>query len=161
MSHTETLRAWLKDAHAMEQGLMPLLEAMARRSPAFPELAPKAEEHLLRTRAHAGKVRECLLRLGESDQAIDAHPECGAAIDPALADGAPRDLALRNAVRGFASEQLEIAVYKAILVAAQAADDFQTMRVCEEILDEEEDMARWFEDHLPPAVNEFVMGAEG
>lgn len=159
MSQTDTLRLWLKDAYSMERGELPLLEAMARETHAFPELTHKVGEHLTKTRGHMDKVRGCLERLGEPTAAIDAIPACESSLRPSRLDWSSHRI-VKDAVRSVAAEHLEIAAYKAILVAAMAADDFQTLKVCEEILDDEEEMAAWLEEHLPPTFQELITGAE-
>src|ERR1043165_643300 len=149
MSHPEALHGWMKDAYAMEIGPLPLLESLARDAHDA-ALADKARHHLQRTHTHIDRVRDCLIRYGETPDSIAAIAPCEASQMPTSSVGAP-DETLRNAVREFAAEHFQIAVYKAILVAAQAADDSLTLRMCEEILDDEEDMVRWLEDLLAHA----------
>ena len=151
MPQHDTLVAWLKDAYSMEAGAIPALERFAATASSDAALHSKLEEHLAKTRGHADKLRACLHRFGQAAPQPTPWPDSPATGNR---DG---DGLIKHSLAGFAAEQFEIATYKALLVAAQAADDFQTLAMCEEILDDEEDMARWLEDHLPPAVHDFVL----
>jgi ferritin-like metal-binding protein YciE len=51
---------------------------------------------------------------------------------------------------------MEIASYKVLIAAAEAAGDMQTARTCEQILKEEEAMARWMEEHLPTLTLDYL-----
>lgn len=70
--------------------------------------------------------------------------------------GASPDELVKNALADYASEHLEIASYRALIVAARALGEQQTAQVCEGILRDEEEMARWLEQNLPTVVQEYL-----
>src|SRR5687768_3890310 len=63
--------AWLNDAYAMEQSLIPVLENHAADAQKdMPEAAARIRQHIAETRQHAARVEECLKTLGESPSAM-------------------------------------------------------------------------------------------
>lgn len=59
---TDTLIAWLKDAHAMEQSAINILEKQSKRLEHYPRMEAKVKEHLEVTRHQAELVKSCLKR---------------------------------------------------------------------------------------------------
>ena len=153
---------WLIDAYNMETAFIPVLESHARSVRAYPHLHARAQQHLKETRRHAELVRACIERLGGY---IDARELAGAAhLAPMRgAIGPAYQAELVKSFRAlFAAEQFEIATYTALIAAARAVGDRKTARVCQEILDEEEDMARWLAQYQRMVVQErFCQTAAG
>jgi ferritin-like metal-binding protein YciE len=56
----------------------------------------------------------------------------------------------------YATEHFEIASYRALIKGAQDLGDDETVRLCQQILREEEDMARFLEQNLPTAVHDVL-----
>jgi ferritin-like metal-binding protein YciE len=72
------------------------------------------------------------------------------------------DEVVKGAMSGYVFEHTEIAAYTALIVAARAAGDLETMRVCEQILPQEVEMGRWLLEHLPDTVVAYMSrSAEG
>jgi ferritin-like metal-binding protein YciE len=69
-----------------------------------------------------------------------------------------QDTLVKDAIADFAAENFEIASYKALIQSANAIGEQKVATVCEEILRDEQEMARWLEEHLSPAVNEALEG---
>jgi ferritin-like metal-binding protein YciE len=65
-----------------------------------------------------------------------------------------RDELVRITLVAFSAESFQIASYRALIAAAQAIADVETVRVCQEILAEEEEMAAWLAQRLPAIVLE-------
>ena len=63
-ANRETLKAWLRDAHAMERATVDNLERQLRRLEAYPRLREKIGEHLTQSRGQIRRLEECLQRLG-------------------------------------------------------------------------------------------------
>jgi ferritin-like metal-binding protein YciE len=60
----------------------------------------------------------------------------------------------------YVFEEMEIAAYKILMAAAEHCGDPETKRVCESILREEEEMARWLDDRLPVITREYLSRTE-
>lgn len=160
----ETLIAWLNDAYAMEQALIPVLENHAKDAEDFPEVAAADRRHLEETRRHAELVRGCIERLGESPSTAKSLLGQMLGAGQSVATGAFRDEVVKNFLSDYAAENFEIASYRALIAAARAVGDEETARVCEEILrDEERDeerMAAWLTESLPRSGDATLTGVE-
>lgn len=114
----------------------------------------RIERHVEETRRHGHLIEDCIRRLGrkvsgtKTAMAWVMGKTQGAAVPPT------RDRAVKIVLADYAMEHFEIACYQALIAAADAAGDSQTVEVCREILSEEEDMARFLEQMLPALVDE-------
>jgi ferritin-like metal-binding protein YciE len=134
----------IDEAHAMEQTVEKLLDGMLQTTD-DPEIVDRLEHHRLETQHHAATMRRLL-------EAHDAQPSVvrqAAGILEALMK-MPLDMVRgeksgRNARDGYASEHLEIASYELLKRVAMRAGDEETVRACDEILEQERAMAAFFE----------------
>ncbi len=157
MAHQkETLISWLNDAFAMEKGLVQVLENHASDVKDRPEMYRKIAEHLEKTKLHAERVRDCVERLGGSTSSVKTAMGTVSGFIHGRTTGAAPDELVKNALGDYAAEHMEIACYKALIVAARALGEAEVARVCEDILRDEEDMARWLDQQLPTIVQEFL-----
>ncbi len=152
----ETLIGWLNDAYAMEKGLVQVLENHANDVKDRPEMYRRIAQHLEETKMHAERVRDCVKRLGGDVSTVKTAMGAVSGFFQGRSTGASPDELVKNALADYASEHLEIASYRALIVAARALGEQQIVQVCEGILREEEDMARWLEQGLPTVVQEYL-----
>ncbi|HEX3554435.1 MAG TPA: ferritin-like domain-containing protein [Thermoanaerobaculia bacterium] len=157
MAHQkETLIGWLNDAFAMEKSLVQVLENHANDVKDRPEMYRKISEHLEKTRMHAERVRDCVERLGGSTSSMKTALGAVTGFFQGRSTGISPDELVKNALSDYAAEHFEIASYNALIVAARALGEPEVARVCEEILRDEQDMARWLEKQLPTIVQEYL-----
>src|SRR3954465_15503871 len=152
----ETLIGWLNDAYAMEKGLVQVLENHADDGKDRPEMYRKIAQHLEQTKMHADRVRECVERLGGSTSTVKTAMGAVSGFFQGRSTGASPDELVKNALSDYAAEHFEIASYTALIVAARALGETEVARICEDILRDEEDMARWLENQLPTVVQEYL-----
>ncbi|MFP5285688.1 MAG: ferritin-like domain-containing protein [Thermoanaerobaculia bacterium] len=152
----ETLLSWLNDAYAMEKGLVQVLENHANDVKDRPDMYQKIAQHLEQTRMHAERVRECVERLGGSTSSMKTAMGAISGFFQGRSTGAAPDELVKNALSDYAAEHFEIASYRALISAARALGENEVVRICETILREEEEMARWLEHQLPMIVNEYL-----
>jgi ferritin-like metal-binding protein YciE len=69
-----------------------------------------------------------------------------------------RDEMVKNFLMDHAAENLEIASYTAIVTAARDLGEEDIARTCEQILEEEREMAKWLLENLPLAVRQTTRG---
>jgi ferritin-like metal-binding protein YciE len=155
----ETLLSWLNDAYSMEKGLVQVLENHADDAKDHPEAYRKISEHLELTRRHADMVEQCIARLGGSTSTLKTALGTVSGFFQGRSTGAAPDELVKNALSDYAAEHFEIACYRALIVAARSLGVNDVVQICEQILRDEEDMARWLESHLPMTVQEYL-GAE-
>lgn len=152
----ETLIEWLNDAYAMENNLIKTLEQHAKQAEDHPEIQSKIEEHLEQTKEHAEKVKAAIERLGGSVSAIKKGAGMAGGFISGMGAAAAEDALVKNAIADFAAEHMEIASYNALKAAAKQLGDKEIAEMCDEILEQEQEMADWLEENMPTAVKEFV-----
>ncbi|CAN5545065.1 hypothetical protein BH24GEM3_BH24GEM3_06450 [soil metagenome] len=153
-AENDLLLAWLNDAYAMEKAQIPILENHAKDAKDYPNIRKKDLQHLEQTRRHAEMVKSCIERLGGKPST--SKKTLGTVIGNlgSVSTGPFEDELVKNFLSDYATENLEIASYRALITAAQELGDRETARICKQILRDEEEMARWLEDNLPMAVRE-------
>jgi ferritin-like metal-binding protein YciE len=152
----ETLLSWLNDAYAMEKGQVQVLENHVKDAQGQPEVHRKLAEHLELTRRHADMVEQCVARLGGSTSSVKTAMGTVAGFFQGRSTGAAPDELVKNALADYAAEHFEIACYRALITGARALGASDVAQVCEQILREEEDMARWLESRLPMVVQQYL-----
>ncbi|HET9949373.1 MAG TPA: ferritin-like domain-containing protein [Longimicrobiales bacterium] len=152
----ELLTTWLRDAHAMEKSLIPVLQNHADDAKDHPDVRERTQRHLEETRRHAEIVAQCLERLDAKPSRMKSAWSSVMGRFQAMSSEPFRDELMKNFISDYATEQLEIASYKALIAAARAMGQEEIARSCEEILSEEEDMARWLDQHMASAARESI-----
>ena len=146
------LVTWLRDAHALEKELVPILESQANLARGHAEIHNRLRQHAQETRRHQELVERCLARLGaEASLVKDTLMTLSGTLAGPLF-GLPHDDLVRIAVLDYASENLEIATYRALVHASRLLGYDDVARTCEEILREEERMAAWLQQQIPRIV---------
>jgi len=152
----ETLLSWLNDAYSMEKGLVQVLENHANDVKDHPDAYRKITEHLEKTKLHADRVEQCIARLGGSTSTVKTALGAISGFIHGRTTGASPDEMVKNGLSDYAAEHFEIACYRALIVAARALGQNEIVQICEDILRDEEDMARWLEKQLPMMVQEYL-----
>ncbi len=153
-SDRQLLISWVKDAYAMERAQVSVLENHARDAERFPEIRARDERHAEETRRHAQLLQDCLAKWGEQPSAMKSMLGGMMGAMNAVATAPFQDELVKNFVTDYAAESLEIASYRALIVAARELGEENAARTCEQILRDEESMLRWIEQHMPTAVRE-------
>jgi ferritin-like metal-binding protein YciE len=148
----DRLIAWLNDAHAMEQGLIQILETHSRRAREVPEISVRAAEHADETREHAERVRQCLELLETSPSTAKSTFSAIIGAVEGASTAVFSDELMKNILADYASEHFEIAAYTALIRAAEEAGESEIVALLEENLREEEQMAQWLFERIPEAV---------
>lgn len=150
--------AWLRDAHAMELGLVQNLEEQARdaQKEGKMEIKARIDEHIEETKRHAEKIESCMARHGENPSTFK--DTMGKAMG--FMQGAMKsmfaDPMVKNALESYAAEHMEIAAYRSLTTAAEALGDTETAEICRGIIEDEVRMAEWVFEQIPVATQEHV-----
>ncbi len=152
----ERLLMWLQDAYAMEQEAETMLEAMAGRIEHYPELKARIEAHVEETRSQAERLTTCIAQLDGTvpvarGMVADLMAGMHAAGNALMSDEVAKGLGI-----SYAFEHMEIASYRALVIAAREAGHDDIAEVCEDILGEEIEMADWLIDHQEDVVLAFL-----
>jgi ferritin-like metal-binding protein YciE len=153
MPDRDLLVTWMKDAHAMERALIPVLERHAEQADARPELRARLERHVGETKRHVEILERCLQRYGEDPSATKDLIGRASGTLQSFATAPFGDRLVKNSIADYATEHFEIASYEGIRAAAERLNDDATVKDCETILEDERDMARFLSESLPHAVD--------
>jgi ferritin-like metal-binding protein YciE len=154
MTGKDQLIAWLNDAHGMENALIEILEHQIKDARDYPQVQAKLEQHLEQTRRHAETVKGCIETLGGKTSTIKTGMAKLFGQMQALSTGPAKDEMLKNALADYAAENFEVASYTALIRAAQEINEQKTAMECQQILQEDEEMARWILQNLPTLVQQ-------
>lgn len=152
----ENLTAWLRDAHAMENQAIEILEKQDSRLEHYPELRARVRTHLEESHRQAERVERCLHQLGSDTSSLKT--AAGKMIGTAqqLSGLFASDEVLKSGIADYAFEHYEIASYKMLIAAAGEAGEHQVRDILEESLREEEAMAVWLDQHLPEVTRQYL-----
>ena len=140
----EQLIKHMDEAHALEQNVLRMLDGMISTTD-DPEILDALEYHKVQTQKHADRMAE---RLEAHEATPSAVKQIGGVLG-ALAkmplDFVRGEKAGRNARDAYATEHLEIASYELLRRIAEKARDEQTVLAAQEIIAEEQAMAKLIE----------------
>ncbi|KHO64737.1 ferritin-like domain-containing protein [Pseudomonas flexibilis] len=152
----ENLLDWLRDAHAMEQQAETMLTSQVERLEHYPELRARIQQHLEETHHQRAQLETCLQRLGSSPSTLKDISGKVMAFGQGMAGMMMSDEVIKGAMSGYVFENMEIASYTVLIEAAKVAQDTETHRVCEAILQQEIAMSDWLRQHLPELTQAFL-----
>lgn len=157
---TESLLAWLKDAHAMEKQAETMLSAMSSRIDSYPEVRSMLEEHLEETRSQAEQLERCIERLGGDTSTFKDLMGKFMASAQGMSGMFVSDEIVKGYMASYTFEHMEIIAYKVLIAAAELLNDGETASVCKSILAQEERMAARLSEFAPVATQQFLMRSE-
>lgn len=152
MTQKEQFIAWLNDAYSTELALMPVLKNHAKDAEDYPEIRDRDLQHLEETRRQAERLKELITSLGGKVSTTKSLFGTMLGQGQSISTEFFQDEITKNFLQDYAAEHFEIASYKALIETARQIGEHQCIPVLEEILREEEAMARWIEEHLPLAI---------
>jgi ferritin-like metal-binding protein YciE len=139
-SPEDQLRAYLKDAHAIEQMSLQMTQAAAKASK-DPELKQLFEHHHEETQEHERLIRERIEAHGDSTSTLKDMGARVAAVAKGMAATLPADTPGRLVRDGYIQEHTEIASYELLERVATQAGDAETADVARRIRQNERETA--------------------
>jgi ferritin-like metal-binding protein YciE len=136
----EQLIRHLDEAHAMEQNVLRLLDAMISTTDDSGILR-ELEHHKIETEGHAMQMRARLKAHGAQPSTVKQAAGILAALAKLPLDMVRGEKAGRTARDAYATEHLEIANYELLKRIAQRAHDEETVSACDLIIEQERAMA--------------------
>ena len=156
----ERLMEWLNDAHAMEKQAELMLTGQARRLTSYPMLRERIDEHARETRGQSQRLERCIKRLGGGPSVLKDVAAQMVAMGQGIAGIFAGDEVMKGALANFTFENMEIASYRMLIIAAEEVGDMETAEVCRQNLEEEEAMASWLSENLEPLTKEYLSREE-
>jgi ferritin-like metal-binding protein YciE len=149
MAQRDTFLGWLKDAHSMEQALIPTLEHHAKDAAEAPQIQARIQQHIEETRRHALLVEQCIQSLGENTSSVkDAIGKVTGFLQ-GIGSAPFADEPVKNFLADYAAENFEVASYTSLIAAAQELGEDQIAATLQQILLEDQEMADWLKAHIP------------
>lgn len=155
-SNPERLLKWLQDAYAMEQEANTMLTATAGRLEHYPELKARIEQHIAETRDQSEQVKRCIELLDGSLPTVKGAVASVMATVHAAGNSMMSDEVAKSLGVSYAFEHMEIASYRALVIAAKEAGQTQIAQICAAILDQEIAMAEWLIEHQEATILAFL-----
>ena len=149
MAHKELVIAWLNDAHATELGIAQVLERHVEEAKDHPQMQTGLQRHLEQTRRHAELVKGCVERMGGETSGIKSGMASVMGAVQGMTTKLAKDELIKNALHDYGTEHFEIACYTSLIAAAENLGDQETVRVCQEILRDDQAMADFLFQQIP------------
>jgi ferritin-like metal-binding protein YciE len=137
----DRIKRYLKDAHALEVGILDRLNDMADDTKSIdPAISRLYAEHATQTQAQADRIEMRLKELGEEASGGKSMLSKLASIGSDISDmlASRDDKTEQGLFMAYATEHMEMAVYSALKAAADTLGDEPTSRLAQEIFNEEE-----------------------
>jgi ferritin-like metal-binding protein YciE len=153
-SRTDQLIAWLDDAHAMESGLIPILQNHAAHfGDRMPAAARRIQQHVVETQQHVQRLQDCLRLLNATPSGVKSTLSSLIGSVEGTTTAIFRDQLVKNALADYASEQFEVGCYTALVSAAAQLGYREIVELCRLNLEEDSQMAAWVLQQLPAVVS--------
>jgi ferritin-like metal-binding protein YciE len=156
----DRINQWLLDAHAMEEQAETILSGQSHRIESYPELETRMRQHLEETRSQKSRLERCIARRGASHSNVKDMVGKFTATMQNLSGLFTGDEVVKSVLASYAFEHMEIASYRILIAACDAAGDTETKAVLEDICREEEAMADWLRDAIPEITRRHLLRTE-
>jgi ferritin-like metal-binding protein YciE len=135
----DQLVGYLKDAHAMENNVLRMLDSQIATTEDA-GIRKDLEHHQKETERHKTRLEHCLGAYGEDASSLKDIAGGGGALLKGLVDIVRSEKPIRNARDAYVTESLEIASYELLERWAKKAGDTETVEVARKNRAEEEAM---------------------
>lgn len=150
----DQLITWLNDAYSMEKALEEVLQRHAKDAEGNAVVHERVTRHIEETRRQAETVKGCIERLGGSMSRGKSAFATFFGAGQGMMNKPLQDTMVKNAIADYAAEHFEIASYRALIKTAEELGETDIAAELQQILRQEEDMARFLEQHLSGTVQE-------
>ena len=148
------------DAHAMEKQAIESVENQIARLKNYPELRNWAQEHVEASEHHRELIKQCIQRRGGSTSTLKNVTMAVMGKIQEISGAVMADEVLKNVIGDFSFKHYQIASYKSLIAAAEAANDPDTKQVCEGILATYQQQADRLSPYIGQVTHEFIRREE-
>ena len=152
----ETFITGLKNAHALEQQALSLMDRQIEHLAHYAEVEERLRVHRGETHTQITRLNQILESLGESPSALKDATLSMTGTMAAIAHGFAPDEILKNSLANFAFENFEAATYKALIVMAEEGGYTAAVPLLEQTLQEELAMVAFCDEILPKIVRKYL-----
>lgn len=156
----ETIRDWLRDAHAMEEQAETLFSGQAERLKDFYGITTKFEAELHYIGEHKILLSARIQQLGSGPSVIKDTTAKIIAGAQNLSGFTVSDEPVKAILALYTHTQMGVASYKILIAAAEATHDEETRRICEMILGHTESRAHWIAQEFEHVTRTYLANVE-
>jgi ferritin-like metal-binding protein YciE len=148
--------SWLRDAHAMEEQALTMMNGMLSRLENYPVLRARLEQHIKETERQAAALSQLLEARDSGTSTVKDTLGKATALGQAMGGMFADDEVVKGTMASYTFEHMEVAAYKVLISAAAVLEDTAAIGVFEQNLAEEQDMADWLFDHMDQTTRIFL-----
>lgn len=160
----DLLIAGLKNAYALETQALDMMRTQHNRLDEYPELKARVGQHVNETEQQMKRLEGCLAQFNESPSSLKDFALRLTGNLQSMFHATAEDEVIKSVFASNAFENYEIATYKGLAAMAEVAGARDVADVARQSLREEEDMARFINEHVDSTVREYMakhaVGAE-
>jgi ferritin-like metal-binding protein YciE len=145
----ENYATGLKNAHALEQQALQLMQRQVDRYEQYPEVSRKLQEHIRETERQVSRLEELMHGMGTDRSVLKDWATSIMGNLAAIGHAVMPDEILKNHFANHAFENFEIASYESLITMAEATGNPGHVPTLRETLNEEQRMATWLRENTP------------
>jgi ferritin-like metal-binding protein YciE len=146
----------LKNAHALEQQALSIMEPQVRRIEHYPEVADRLQEHIRETHGQLDRINQLLDMFDEKASTLKDMATAMSGGMAAIGHSIFGDEIIKNSFANYAFEHFEIASYKSLIILAEDGGFGNAASPLQQTLREEQAMAEWIDQHLPQVTRRYA-----
>ncbi len=150
----------LKNAHALEQQAMQLMQRQVERYERYPEMTQRLQQHIRETEQQIARLEELMHGMGTDRSALKDWATSIMGNLAAIGHSIMPDEILKNTFSNHAFENFEIASYTSLIAMAEATGNSGHVPMLRQTLTEEERMATWIRENTPAISLKYMQLAE-
>lgn len=155
-SKQDIVLEWLRDAHSKGQQAQYLYEKQADRMEDYPQLQARFNEFKETASHHQTMLEEAIERLGGSPSVLKDVGGKIMAWGQSISGAAMSDEVVKGVMFCYTFQQMGIAAYRILTVAAKEAGDEATARLSEEIRQQDAKMGEWLYEIMPEVTRTYM-----
>ena len=158
MECKELLVSWLKNAYAMEKGMVETIKEHiedAKDDPDMESAISKMEEHVDESEMQAERVKSAIEKLGSDISSVKTNLTTAQQKATSASLDMFKDHGVKNIIIDHASEHFEMATYMAISKAAKMCNQEEIAQMAEEIMKKESQTAEKLKNEIEKAVESY------
>jgi len=152
----QTFITGLKNAHALEQQALSLMDRQIEHLAHYAEVEERLRTHRGETHTQITRLVTILESLGESPSALKDAALAMTGNMAAIAHVFAPDEIVKNSLANYAFESFEVATYKALIVMAEEGGYGSAIPLLQQTLQEELAMAAFCDEILPQIVRKYL-----
>jgi ferritin-like metal-binding protein YciE len=150
----------LKNAHALEQQAMQLMERQVERYERYPEMTQRLQQHIRETEGQIARLEELMHGLGTERSALKDWATSIMGNLAAIGHSIMPDEILKNTFANHAFENFEVASYTSLIAMAEATGNAGHLPALRETLNQEQRMATWILENTPMISLKYIQLSE-